>query len=829
MLRMNDYNPVAKTYWWITALLGAAALALAVRSTLALSYPGIAQALLAIVLAGLAGAFPYRLAGGKTSVSAAETVIFLALIVSGPAAAALAAAAEGAVGSYRTSLRWTSRIGTPAMAGLAMYACGTLYALGTGRFPATGAESSLLGQLALLLPVALAYFATGTLLMASLVTLKQGLPLHPWKILRSHSWMAIVYLASAALAALLFAGYERLGAGVFVAALPLVAGAMLTHRLYARHLEDRELAHQERIAAAQRAATESARHLNELQRSEKRFQKAFAHAAIGMALVTRERMVLQANPALCTILGRDAQALIGSDFGAFVHREDHAALARALATLLDDSATTCTVEVRGVRPDRSLVAIALHAAFFPATDESTPCLILQVEDITARRIAEDRLRHMAHHDDLTDLPNRAHFFEQLNGAIRAARHDPSSCFAVLFLDCDRFKTVNDSLGHRVGDELLVMLGRRITAQLRPTDVVARLGGDEFAILARDMSEDDAVALSRRLQRVVSEPIRVRTAEISTTVSIGITIGGRHYRSPEDVMRDADIAMYRAKAQGRAQYAIFDTALHAEVSSQLELESALRRAIDQQQLHLVYQPIVDLRTHEMVAVEALCRWTHAERGAVPPERFIRVAEESGLIVPLGRWALEAACTQLAQWRRTLPAAASLVMHVNVSGAQLVQRDFVERVLDIVHTAAVPLDRVALEVTESMLFDGLSIALPNLRQLRDAGLQISIDDFGTGYSSFARMWDLPIGEIKIDRSFVARLSRGREGEEVVRAMIAMGRAMGKRIVAEGIETEAQSRTLRDLGCHEAQGYWHARPVNPSEIEATLRRLQLRALTV
>ncbi|MCC7041213.1 MAG: EAL domain-containing protein [Burkholderiales bacterium] len=827
MLRMNDYNPVAKTYWWITALLGGAVLVLAVRSTLTLSYPGIAQAGFAIILAGVAGAFPYRLAGGKTSISAAETVIFLALVMTGPASAALAAAAEGAVASSRTSARWTSRIGTPAMAGLAMYASGTLYVLGVGRFTADGTEPTLLVQLAFLLPTAVAYFASGTLLVASVFTLKQRLPLRPWTILRSHGWMAIVYLASAALAALLHAGYEHLGAGVFVAALPLVAGAMLTYRLHARYLEDRELAHHERVAAAQREATESARHLAALQASENRFQKAFAHAAIGMALVTHERIVLQANPALCSIVGRDAASLIGSDFGAYVHREDRAALDRDLSDLLAGIVTTCTVELRCIRPDRSLVAVALHAAFFSATDDSAPCLIFQLEDITARQIAEGRLRHIAHHDDLTGLPNRAHFFGQVSDAIKAAQRDPTSCFAVLFLDCDRFKTINDSLGHRIGDELLVVLGRRIAAQVRPTDAIARLGGDEFAILARGMCEEDAVTLAKRLQRVVSEPVHIRAAEISTTVAIGIAMGGPYYRSPEDVMRDADLAMYRAKAQGRAQYAIFDTALRAELSSQMQLEGALRRALEDEELHLAYQPIFDLHTGRMVGVEALCRWTHAERGAVPPERFIRVAEESGLIVPLGRWVLEAACRQLALWYKALPTAPRFVVHVNVSGAQLLQTDFVERVLDIVDRAAIPRESIALEVTESVLFDSTSMALPNLRQLRAAGLQISIDDFGTGYSSFARMWDLPVGEIKIDRSFVARLACGREGEEVLRAMIAMGRAMGKRIVAEGVETEAQSRTLRDLGCHEAQGFWHARPLDPDEIHAMLQASPVPAL--
>ena len=820
-LRMDDYNASAKAYWWTTAIVGAIAVSLALKGVASQPRDAILQIVFGTLIAGLTGAFPIRIPGSKMSITGAELVIFLLLLLYGPEAAAVAAAAEAAVGSWRTSARWTSRIGSPAMAGLAMYACGTAFRIALDFSTRQGGPPTLAVLVLLLLVLAIGYFAAGTLLMASLITLKARKPLHPLQMLRDHLWIALVYCASAAIAGLLYVGYDKLGPGIVLAAVPVIAVVLLTHRLYLGHLEATVQAQQQRVAAAEREVAEATRHLAELQRSESRFQKAFAHAAIGMALVTNDRYVLQANPALCEILGRSAHQLAGSDFSSFVHVDDVHCLTEAISTLASGAATTRSIELRCVRSDRKKLLVSLHASFFTVDEGNAPCLIFQVQDITARRLAETRLQHIANHDDLTDLPNRAHFLEQLARAVKAVKHDPDFRFAVLLLDFDRFKTINDSLGHRAGDDLLVVLAKRVAAQLRPTDVVARLGGDEFAILMRDLRhESEAIVLAERLQSVVREPVRLQLGEVSTSVSIGITVSAFDYESSDDVMRDADIAMYRAKAQGRARYALFDSGLHADAASQLELEGALRRALDQAQLYLVYQPIFELRTRQVTGVETLCRWTHAERGAVPPERFIRIAEETGMIVPLGAWVLEQACRQLSAWQKSVPGLASLLLHVNVSAVQLVQPDFARSVREIIERTNLRPSQVALEVTESMLIDRLSAALPNLRQLRDYGVQISIDDFGTGYSSFGSMVDLPIGEIKIDRSFVSRLSRGGEGEEVVRAIIAMGHAIGKRVVAEGIETDSQHRKLVELGCEGGQGYLLARPLTPWDVETMLK---------
>jgi predicted signal transduction protein with EAL and GGDEF domain len=356
----------------------------------------------------------------------------------------------------------------------------------------------------------------------------------------------------------------------------------------------------------------------------------------------------------------------------------------------------------------------------------------------------------------------------------------------------------------------VNVGRRLRNMLRPTDVLARLGGDEFAILVEDLGRQrDAIDLAERIHRELEKSIKLGAMDVTVSASIGITFSTNNYQTSDQIVRDADIAMYKAKSRGKAQYAVFDSSLHRHVAEQLQLEQELRRALGQGQLMLEYQPICTLKDRKLTGFEALVRWNHPERGLLEPASFIPVAEETGLIVPLGNWVLFEACRQLGQWR-TIRNGADIKMSVNVSSLQLTHPDFVSQVGRALQAAEMRPAQLTLEVTESVLMNGIENAVTTLTALRQMGVTLSIDDFGTGYSSLSYLATLPIDALKIDRSFIDRMSRESEGSEIVKAIFKLGQALSKEVYAEGIETAAQLALLQELGCEFGQGFLLSRPV-------------------
>ncbi|HLL75055.1 MAG TPA: PAS domain S-box protein [Pyrinomonadaceae bacterium] len=443
-------------------------------------------------------------------------------------------------------------------------------------------------------------------------------------------------------------------------------------------------------------------------------------------------------------------------------------------------------------------------------------------DITERRQADERLRHIAFHDTLTGLPNRALFTEHLRRAVESARRDPARLFAVLFLDLDRFKVINDSLGHTVGDQMLVALARRLENCLRANDSVARLGGDEFAILLNAIDcAADATRVAERIQQELAHPFTLSGHEVFAYGSIGIALSTTGYANEEDILRDADTVMYRAKALGRP-YEVFDSAMHARVVSQMRLENDLRRAVERREFRVFYQPIVSLSTGRITGLEALARWQHPERGLIAPGEFIPVAEEMGLIVSVGQQVIEEACRRMSAWHGLSPLHAGLKLSVNLSGRQFAQPDLFERIERVVAATGLDPRCLQLEITESVVMENARTITAMIDELRELGVELAIDDFGTGYSSLAYLHRFPVKTLKIDRSFIGRTGGDRAGDdEIVRTIILLARNMGKDVVAEGVETAEQLARLRQLGCAYGQGYLFARPQDAAATEKLLRK--------
>jgi Amt family ammonium transporter len=435
-------------------------------------------------------------------------------------------------------------------------------------------------------------------------------------------------------------------------------------------------------------------------------------------------------------------------------------------------------------------------------------------DVTERRRIEERLLHAALHDELTQLPNRTLLTDRLGHALDRARRrgDP---FALLLLDLDRFKNVNDSLGHLAGDRLLAAAARRLLQCVRPGDTVSRLGGDEFAILLTEMADPaDPVRVTERIQYDLAVPFDLEGHEVVTGASIGIAVGGPGYERPEQVLRDADIAMYRAKALGRGRHQVFDPSMHAHAVAVLRTEMELRRALERGEFRLHYQPIISIAAGRIVGFEGLLRWAHPRRGLILPAEFLPLAEELDLMIPLGRWVLGEGFRQIAAW-----VGHDVHLSLNICGRQLLQSDLVRQIGQTAADTGASLERLDLEVTEDVLMkDGDASGLM-LADLKALALRVSIDDFGTGQSSLSLLHRLPIDTLKIDRSFISEMSRRRDNLEIVRTIVSLGHNLGMRVVAEGVETAEQLRDLRKLGCDYAQGFLFSPAVEAAAAEALL----------
>jgi len=795
----------AKPFMWLVVLSGALA-SLTAAYNLPVSKLDLRFPLLALVTLVFGSRIVVQIPRVKGQVSVSDTFILLTMLMFDGEAAILLAAADAFCSSLRISKKkltvlfntGTFVCSTFATVTILRFCFGEISSISLGRYTST--------FIVALCVMAIVQYVVNSSLVATGVALKAGKPV--WQMWRQHFlWTSITYFAGASAAGIIAKLAVVLGVYAFLATVPIIAIVYFTYCTYLKNIEA-STAHAEE---AQRHADEAQRHVEALQQSEERFRNAFDYATIGMALVSLDGCWLQVNRSLCQIIGYPEHELLGGKYQDVTHPDHLPTVTKHIEQMLAGRLTSYQTEKRYIHQLGYLVWAMLGVSVVRDSHGNPLHLIFQIQDITDRKRAEEQLLHDAFHDALTGLPNRALFMDHLQMAIQRSKRDEDRLFAALFLDLDRFKIINDSLGHMVGDQLLVGIARRLESCLRPGDTVARLGGDEFTVLLEDMAEtNDAIEVAGRIQAELSVPFNLEGHEVFTSVSIGIAPSSIGYERAEDLLRDADTAMYHAKTLGKNRYEIFDKEMHDHAMNLMQLETDLRRAVDRQEFFVLYQPVVSLETGMISGFEALVRWQHPERGVIPPNDFISLAEETGLIIPIGQWVIGEACRQVRRWKDQIGDDVPLTISVNLSSKQFSQPDLIEHISRALDETQIGPGSLKLEITESMVMENIETAIDMLTQIRALGVELSIDDFGTGYSSLSYLHRFPINTLKIDRSFVSRMIENTENAEIVRTIITLAKSLQMDVVAEGVETESQLDQLKNLKCEYGQGYLFAKPV-------------------
>lgn len=744
-------------------------------------------------------------------VSMSDIFIFMALMLFDGEAAILLAGLEGFVSSLRiTTKKMTMAfnasgmtIATGVTVAILRFWFGPIAELTQGTF-----SSRLIIATCVM---AIVQYVVNSGLAAVAGALRSNQPF--WDTYKKHYvWTSITYLAGASASVITIKLIQMVGFYAFIATLPILVIVYFTYTSYVKS-----------VAASTVQAEQAERHLKEMQASEERFRSAFDLAPIGMALVAPDGRWIQVNQSLSEIVGYSESELKRLSFQAITHVADLPTFLRHINGVLEGRTLTGQMEKRYIHKRGHEVWVLAGISLIRDSQSQSAHLIFQIQDITDRKRAEQQLVHDAFHDALTGLPNRAWFMEQLQRSLDQAKKQPERLFAMLFLDLDRFKLINDSIGHLVGDQLLLGIAQRLRHCVRIGDKVARLGGDEFTILLDGLrDENEAIEIAERIQKQVSQRFILNGYETFTTASIGIAFSNIGYDRAEDFLRDADTAMYQAKFLGKARHVIFDKGMHAHAVNLLQLETDLRRAIDRHEFFIQYQPIVSLETGRLSGFEALVRWQHPERGLIPPDKFIAVAEETGCIISIGRWVLFEACRQMQQWHEAYKPREPLFVSVNLSTKQFSQTNLLEEVIQTLKATRLDPRALKLEITESIVMENIETVNNTLEKIRALGVGLSIDDFGTGYSSLSYLHRLPIDTLKIDRSFVTRMNEYNENKEIIRTIIVLAQNLGKHVIAEGVETRQQVELLRELRCHSGQGYLFSRPLTAEAVSKMIENM-------
>ena len=559
----------------------------------------------------------------------------------------------------------------------------------------------------------------------------------------------------------------------------------------------------------------------ELHESEVLYRTTFENTGAATVIIQDDMTISRANSFFVNMSGYGKGEIeLKKSFFDFWDEKSRRAIMNDEGNLNNEE----NLECKFINKEREVKDILLTITTIPGTDNH----VASLTNITELKEAERQISHQAFHDALTNLPNRALFMEHLSMAIKRGKRRPDYHFAVLYLDIDRFKLVNDSLGHSVGDNLLKAFAARIQDSLRDIDTLARLGGDEFVILLEDIeNEDFASVVAVRLQQALKRPFLVNSKEVFAPASFGVVLNTKDYDLPEDIIRDADAAMYHAKEKGRAQYKVFDKKLHQKALHLLQRETDLRKAIHRKEFVTHYQPIVSLKSRSVVGFEALIRWNHPQLGLIYPDSFISIAEETGLIIPITRLVLQEACSDLKSWQDEIQDLQKLTMNVNISSKHFLLPSLLDDIKEILDSTGLPPDHLKLEITETALMEDVEETVRHVNRMRDYGLQIVIDDFGTGYSSLSYLQRLPIDTLKVDRSFVSHIQNTPDGNRnIVEAIISLAHRLDMIVVAEGVENLEQLTILLNMKCQFGQGYLFSKPISKIGVEDLILKMQAYA---